>query len=126
MINYFIDSHLQSVLNFPYVDIQKQGNSWVLKLAISQLLYDYQYPFSFPKIFLIYKNSYDLQIRLKLMEAIIIIPLKKVFYVEVFIDQFSISTSKRALIKKSQRIQEVDILTPILVGQTNVIYENLL
>ena len=138
-------------MSFPYLDIQKQGNSWVVKLAISQLLYDYDYPFSFPTTFLIYKNIYDLQIKLKLIEAISTIPLKKVFYVEVFLDQFNISTSKIAiikkhivkvfnqlqtagiiknhykLIKKSQQIQEVDTLTQLLVGQTNRIYfyENL-
>ena len=73
-----------------------------------------------------------LQIKLKLIEAISTIPLKKVFYVEVFLDQFNISTSKRSiikndivkvfnqlqthgiiknhytLIKKSQQIHEVD------------------
>ena len=146
LINYFTESHFQSVLSFPYLDIQKQGNSWFVKIAISQLLYDYQYPFSFPTTFLIYKNIYDLQIKLKLIEAISTIPLKKVFYVEVFLDQFNISTSKKSiikkdivkvfnqlqtagiiknhyrLIKKSQQIQEVDTLTQVLVGQTNRIY----
>ena len=133
-------------MSFPYVDIQKQGNSWVVKLAISQLLYDYDYPFSFTITFLIYKNIYDLQIKLKRIKAISTIRLKKVFYVEVFLDQFNISTSKRSiikkdivkvfnqlqtagiiknyykLIKKSQQIQEVDTLTHLLVGQTNRIY----
>lgn len=152
LINYFTESHFQSILSFPYLDIQKQGNSWVVKLAISQLLYDYDYPFSFPSTFLIYKNIYDLQIKLKLIEAISTVPLKKVFYVEVFLDQFNISTSKKSiikndivkvfnqlqtagiiknhyrLIKKSQQIQEVDTLTQLLVGQTNRIYfyENIL
>lgn len=152
LISYFTESHFQSILSFPYVDIQKPGNSWVVKLAISQLLYDYQYPFSFPNTFLIYKNTYDLQIKLKLIEAISTIPLKKVFYVEVFLDQFNVSTSKIALIKKdivrvfsqlqtagvinnhyilikkSQRIEKVDKLTSLLVGQSNTIYfyENIL
>lgn len=146
LINYFTESHFQSILSFPYLDIQKQGNSWIVKIAISQLLYDYDYPFSFPYTFLIYKNIYELRIKLKLIEAIAIIPLKKVFYVEVFLEQFNISTSKRAiiknhilkvfnqlqidgiiknhyiLIKKSQQIQEVATLIQLLVGQTNTIY----
>ena len=152
LINDFTESHFQSILSFPYVDIQKQGNSWIVKLAISQLLYDYQYPFSFPNIFLTYKNIYDLKVKLEVIQAISIIPLKKVFYVGVFLDQFNISTSKRSrikkdivrvfnqlqtagviknhyiLIKKSQRIQDVDTLTALLIGQTNIVYfyENLL
>ena len=44
LITYFTDSHFQSLLGFSYVDIQKQGNSWVVKVAISKLLYDYYYP----------------------------------------------------------------------------------
>ena len=80
MINYFTELHFQSVLSFHYVDIQKQGNSWIVKLAISQLLYDYDYPFSFPTTFLTYKNIYDLQIKLKLIEAISTIPLKKKYF----------------------------------------------
>ena len=100
MITYFTESHFQSLLCFPYVDIQKQGNSWVVKVAISKLLYDYYYPFSFPNTFLTYKNIYDLQIKLKVIEAISTISLEKVFYVEVFLEQFNISTSKKAIIKK--------------------------
>ena len=146
LINYFTESHFQSILSFPYVDIKKQGNSWIVKLAISQLLYDYDYPFAFPTTFLIYKNIYDLQIKLKVIEAISTIPLKKVFYTEVFLGQFNVSKSKRSiikkdivkvfnqlqtagiiknhyrLIKKSQQIQEVNTLTQLLVGQANRIY----
>jgi hypothetical protein len=79
LITYFTDSDFQSILGFPYVDIQKQGNSWVVKVAISKLLYDYYYPFSFPNTFLTYKNIYDLQIKLKVIEAMSTIPLEKVF-----------------------------------------------
>lgn len=125
---------------FPYLDIQKQGNSWVVKVARSKLLYDYCYPFAFPNTFLTYKNIYNLQIKLKVIEAISIITLEKVFDVEIFLEQFNISTSKKAiikkhivkifnqlqmvgiiknhykLIKKSQQIEEVDTLTYLLVG----------
>ena len=151
LITYFSDAHFQSLLVFPYVNIQKQGNSWVVKVAISKLLYGYHYPFSFPNTFLTYKNIYDLQVKLKLIEAISTIPLEKIFYVKVFLEQFNISTSKKAIIKKrivkifnqlqkvgiiknhyivikkSQQIEQVDALTHLLVGQANIIYfyENL-
>ena len=102
-------------------------------------------------MFLTYKNIYYLQIKLKVIEAISTIPLEKVFYVEVFMEQFNISTSKKAiikkhivkifnqlqmvgiiknhyrLIKKSEQIEEINKLTHLLLGQTNRIYfyENL-
>lgn len=145
-LTYFTDTHFQSLLVFPYLNIQKQGNSWVVKVAVSKLLYDYYYPFSFPNTFLTYQNTYDLQIKVKLIQAISTIPIEKIFYVQVFLEQFNISTSKKTivkkhiveifnqlqrigiiknhytLIKKSQRIQQVDRLTHLLLGQSNKIY----
>ena len=146
LITYFTDSHFQSIVSFPYVNIQKQGNSWVVRVAISKLLYDYHYPFAFPNTFLTYQNIYDLRIKLEFIQVISTIPLEKVFYVEVFLQQFNIPTSQKALIKKnivkifnqlqmigsikkhyrlikkSQQVQEVNALTPLLVGQANIIY----
>ena len=150
-ITYFTDLHFQSILGFPYVNIQKQANSWVVKVAMSKLLYDYDYPFSFPNTFLTYQNIYDLHIKVKVIQAISTVPLEKVFYVEVLLEQFNVSTSKKStikkhivkifnqlqmlgiiknnykLIKKSQQIEQVDKLTHLLLGQTNRIYfyENL-
>lgn len=69
-LTYFTDTHFQSLLVFPYLNIQKQGNSWVVKVGVSKLLYDYYYPFSFPNTFLTYQNTYDLQIKVKLIQAI--------------------------------------------------------
>ena len=82
------------------MSIQKQGNSWVAKVVISKSLYDSYYPFSFPNTFLRYKNIHDLQVKLQVIEAINLIFLEKVFYVEVFLEQLNISTSKKTIIKK--------------------------
>jgi hypothetical protein len=99
LITYFTDVHFQSLLAFPYLNIQKQGNSWVVKVAISKLLYEYRYPFSFPNKFLRYKNIYDLQIKLKVIETISTVPLEKVFHAEVFLEQFNVSTKKKQPLK---------------------------
>ena len=146
LTTYFTESHFQSLLAFPYVNIQKQGNSWVVKVAVSKLLYNYRYPFSFPNTFITYKNIYDLKVKLEVIQAISKVSLEKVFYVEVFLEQFSVPTKNKAiikkqivktfnylqtagiiknnykLIKKSQQIEQVDLLTHLLVGQANIIY----
>ena len=148
LTTYFTDSHFQSLLSFPYLNIQKQGNSWVVRVAVSKLLYSYRYPFSFPNTFLTYKNIYDLKVKLEVIQAISKVPLEKVFYVEVFLEQFNVSTKNKAIIKKhivktfnqlqtagiiknnyklikkkkSQKIEQVDALTQLLVGQANIIY----
>lgn len=40
LISHFDDAHFQSIITFPYIDIQKQTNSWVVKLAILKLFTD--------------------------------------------------------------------------------------
>jgi|AntRauTorckE5430_2_1112549.scaffolds.fasta_scaffold05904_4 hypothetical protein len=146
LITYFTDSHFQSILSFPYLNIQKQGNSWVVKVAMSKLLYDYNYPFKFPSTFLTYQNIYDLRIKLKIIESLSTVPLEKVFHAELFLQHFNVSASKKAnikktvvklfdqlqsvgiiknhykLIKKSNLTIEVNLLTSLLLGQTKTIY----
>ena len=100
LITYFTEAHFQSILTFPYINIQKQGNSWVVKVAVSKLLYKYRYPFSFPNTFLTYKNIYDLKVKIEVIQAISKVPLEKVFYVEVFLEQFNVPTKTKAIIKK--------------------------
>lgn len=84
LITYFTDAHFESLLaflyvNFQNVNIQKQGNSWVVKVVVSKLLYNYRYTFSFPNTFLIYKNLYDLKVKLDGRQAVSKVPLKKYF-----------------------------------------------
>lgn len=151
LVTYFDDQHFQSIMGFPYINIQKQNNHWFVEVAISESLYSYCYPFSFPNTFLIYKDIYDLRIKLEIIESISTVPLEKVFYTEIFLQQFNLSTQKKAqiknsivfrfnelemsnivenryvVIKKSGKIEQVDTLTSLLVGQANKIYfyENL-
>ena len=150
-VTYFTDSRFQSLVGFPYLNIQKQGNSWVVRVAMLELLYDYPYPFKFPSTFLTFQNIYDLQIKLRIIESLSTVPLEKLFHAELFLQQFNTLASKKAsikknvvklfnqlqmtgiiqshykLIKKSNLIIEVNSLTPLLVGQTKTIYfyENL-
>nr|YP_010133685.1 hypothetical protein KYU99_pgp068 [Nitzschia supralitorea]QWM93175.1 hypothetical protein [Nitzschia supralitorea] len=53
----------------------------------------------FPNKFLRYKNIYDLQIKLKVIETISTVFLEKVFNVEVFLEQFNVSTKKKQPLK---------------------------
>ena len=69
-------------------------------MAILKILYAYYCFFLLPNTFLTYTNIYDLQVKLKIIEAIGTVFLEKVFYVKVFLEQFNLSTSKKARIKK--------------------------
>jgi len=84
---YFSDGGFRSALIFPYLEVRRK-KSWCVELAISERLYFYQYPFSFPKNFLICDQKYQLRVQLFFFE------LKKEFQMEKFFQTFSISNSK--------------------------------
>jgi len=45
---YFSDRDFRSAFIFPYLEVRRKKR-WCLELAVSERLYFYQYPFSFPK-----------------------------------------------------------------------------
>ena len=59
---YFSDGVFRSALIFPYLEVRRK-KSWCVELAISERLYFYQYPFSFPKNFLICDQKYELRVQ---------------------------------------------------------------
>ena len=69
-------------------------------MAIGEEFYFYQYPFFFPNSFLIYKNKYDLEIKLQLIESFSQVELEKRFPVKKFLNQFSVSNKDLTKIKK--------------------------
>lgn len=142
----FSDSYFQSLILFPVLEIFKEGNSWMIKIVLSKQLDQYFYPFSFPSYFLTYKDTYDLRVKLEIIELISTYPLQKVFYTKMFLKQFSVSTKKErqikqliveafselqkqkiiqykfSVVKKSGEIKQVNSLTCLLVGQADKIY----
>ena len=92
LITHFTEPHFQSLLAFSYLNIQKQGNSWVVRVVVSKLLYNYCYLFSFSNTFLTYKNIYDLKVKIEVISAISKVSFEKVFDVQVFLEQFNVST----------------------------------
>ena len=83
----------QSGLIYPYLEVRRK-KSWSVELAISERLYFYQYPFSFPKNFLICDQKYQLRVQLFFLKSFSISNLKKEFQIEKFFDTFSVSNSK--------------------------------
>lgn len=69
-------------------------------MAIGKEFYFYQYPFFFPNYFITYKNKYDLEIKLQLIESFSQVELEKIFPVEKFLNQFSVSNKDLTKIKK--------------------------
>ena len=63
-------------------------------MAVSERLYFYQYPFSFPNNFLICNQKYQLRVQLFFLQSFSISSLKKEFQIEKFFQTFSVSNSK--------------------------------
>ncbi len=85
---------------FPYLKVTKQNSRWSITMAIVEESYFYYYPFFFPNSFLIYKNKYDLEIKLQLIESFSQVELEKKLLVKEFLIQFCVSNKDLRKIKK--------------------------
>ena len=150
-VKIFTEKSFRSVASFPYVELEIQHKSLVGRVAIAKELYLYDYPFSFPSSFLSYQTNHELQVKLQLIQVMSTNSLEKVFDVKPFLDQFNVSTQKKAYIKKlivqsfdqlkehncienqfqlitkSGITQKIDKLIPLRIGQSKTIcfYEKL-
>lgn len=83
---------------FPLFKLRKQGRSWVLRIAIGEQLYFYNYPFIFSDSLLHFHNKFDLIVKLEIIQVFSTNSLGKRFPVENLMHQFP--KKKRTQIKK--------------------------
>ena len=150
-VTIFSENYFRSAAAIPFVEIQKEHKSLVAKVLIAEQLYWYQYPFSFPSSFISYQTNHELKVKLRIIKCMSTNSLEKVFHATDFLEQFNVSTQKKAnikklivesfhqlqednriqnqfkLITKSGRIKETDKISPLRVGQSNTVlfYEKL-
>jgi hypothetical protein len=68
LITAFSDQKFQSSVALPTVSIDKVNSDWVVQLSIAKELYLYDYPFILTSSLIIYKNTYELQIRYNILQ----------------------------------------------------------
>ena len=100
LIQKFSDNEFRRSVMFPYLKLNKKNRGWTVKMAIGEELYFYPYPFSFPVDFLVWKNKYDLLMKLQLIESLSTVSLEKKFPLKNFLNQFSVSNKDLTKIKK--------------------------
>ena len=98
MLSAVSTSCFTSINIFPYVKVFKQ-RSWYVQLAVAKEIYEYKYPFYFPKAFLNCQKKYQLQSRIAFLLAFSVVEIEKVFDVEEFLDEFTISNSNLCQVK---------------------------
>ena len=100
LIQKFSNNEFRRSVMFPYLKLTKQNKRWTIIIAIGEEFYFYQYPFFFPNSFLIYKNKYDLEIKLQLIESFSQVELEKKLLVKEFLNQFCVPNKDLTRIKK--------------------------
>jgi len=100
LIQKFSENEFRRSVMFPYLKLTKKNRRWTITMAIGEEFYFYHYPFFFSDSFLIYKNKYDLEIKLQLIEVFSQVELKKIFPVKKCLNQFSVSNKDLKKIKK--------------------------
>ena len=138
LITAFSDQKFQSSVALPTLSIDKINFDWVVQPSISKELSLYDYPFILTSSLIIYKNTYELQIRYKILQNFSVNDLKKTLDVQLLLNNFNASpkrhaNNKREIIKqlnqlpiqnqyelhlKNGKTKIVDKLTPLLIGKT--------
>ena len=144
LITAFSDQKFQSSVALPTLSIDKINFDWVVQLSIAKELYLYDYPFilTLTSSFIIYKNTYELQVRYKILQNFSVNDLKKTFDVQILLNSFNVSqkrnaNNKREIIRqlnqlpiqnqyelhlKNGKIRIVDKLTSLLIGKTKIMH----
>lgn len=91
----FSDILFRSSIAFPYLEIEKQGKFWVVQVSVAKELYFYNYPFIFPKYFLLFKGKYESEVKFEFLLTLSRNRLKKIFYVGYFLNTFAVSKKNR-------------------------------
>ncbi len=147
LITAFSDQKFQSSVALPTLSIEKINFDWVVQLSIAKELYLYDYPFILNNSSIIYKNTYELQIKYKILQNFSVNDLKKTLDVQMLLNSFNASQKRHAdnkieiirqlnqlpiqkqykLHLKNGKTKTADKLTPLLIGKTQFIlfYEKL-
>ena len=96
MITAFSDQKFQSSVALPTLSIDKINFDWVVQLSIAKELYLYDYPFILTNSLIIYKNTYELQIRYKILQNFSVNDLKKTLDVQILLNTFNASQKRNA------------------------------
>lgn len=114
------NSSFQSFTIFPVVKAKKQLGEygpWIIEVAILKEFLFYSYRFFLPPYFLTYQKDFELEIKLQFIQSYSNESLQKIFYSHQILEQYKNNNNK----KKAQFI-EIQKLTPLLIGQSQVIH----
>lgn len=99
IIEIFSEESFQRSISIPYYKLIRTGRNYIVQLAVAPELYNQKYPFKLPEKFLFYENSYDLRIKLKIIEILSQSDIEKQFFFKEFLDHQTVSNTKKTYIQ---------------------------
>jgi hypothetical protein len=96
LITVFSDQKFKSSVALPTLSIDKINFDWVVQLSIAKELYLYDYPFILTSSLIIYTNTYELQIRYKILQKFSVNDFKKTLDVQILLNSFNASQKRHA------------------------------
>lgn len=110
IVREFSDGSFRSYVSFPYVDSHNPfSNSWVIEVFIVEELFNFSYPFIFPKSFLRVKYKNDFRLKLLLIQSLSVKNQQKKFDIQELFQRVPASNSRMVQMKENliQLLQEL-------------------
>lgn len=138
----FSDQSFQSSVAIPTLAIHKINFDWVARLSIAKDLYFYDYPFILDNSFITCRNTYELQIKFKILQSFSVNHITKILHVQPLLQSFNVSqkrhaNNKREIIRqfnplpvqtkyelhfKNGKTKTTTKLTSLIIGKTQTIH----
>ena len=101
IVKEFSDGAFRSYVSFPYVDSNNPfKNSWVIEVFIVEELFNFSYPFVFPKSFLCGEHKNDFRLKLLLIQSLSVKDLQKKLDIQELFERVRVSNSRMVQIKE--------------------------
>lgn len=112
---WFSDSEFISLLMFPILEINNENNyshtKLIVRISMSEKLYNYRYPFHFLQTFFYFESKDDLRVKSAIIQSFSIqMSSQKQFSVNQFLNQFNSMNNKRKSNIKKNIIRQFQLL----------------
>lgn len=102
IVKEFSDKSFRNYICFPYVECNNSsGNSWSIKIFITEELFYFPYPFQVPKSFLISTHKNDLRLKIRLMKSLAVPKREKILDLDEFFNIVNVPNKHLIQIKEN-------------------------
>lgn len=100
LVQKFSDTKFRKSIMFPYLEIEKKNNQWIISIAVGEQLYLSSYPFQLPTSFLFDTNRNQQRVNCAIIESYCQPEIVKKFPIQSFLDSVNASCQTQTNLKK--------------------------